>query len=107
MDEPELVTTVAVALKTNEQHAREIVRAFEQFIAAPLRKRFDTTTPTDIVRRNPFVYATLGVTRSDQWVERVLADMLTSSAEGLVGNWLEEVARIMSGGFKPGSGVDL
>ena len=107
MDETQLVRSVAAALSIDERRAGEIVRAFERFIAAPLRGRFDEIKPRDVAKRNPFVYATLGVTRSDEWVDRVLADKLTSSAEGLVGNWLEEVARIVCGGFKPGSGVDL
>jgi len=37
----------------------------------------------------------------------VLLDKETSAVEGYIGTWMEEVSRIMSGGFKPGSGVDL
>jgi len=36
-----------------------------------------------------------------------LADKETSAIEAHIGTWLEEVARIVSGGIKPGSGVDL
>ena len=37
----------------------------------------------------------------------MLADKETSAIEGHIGTWMEEVARIVSGGIKPGSGVDL
>lgn len=37
----------------------------------------------------------------------MLADKETSAIEGHIGTWLEEVARLVSGGIKPGSGVDL
>jgi hypothetical protein len=33
--------------------------------------------------------------------------METSALEGHIGTFMEEVARIVSGGVKPGSGVDL
>jgi hypothetical protein len=37
----------------------------------------------------------------------VFADKETSAIEGHIGTFLEEVARIVSGGTKPGNGVDL
>jgi hypothetical protein len=37
----------------------------------------------------------------------VLADKETSAIEAHIGTFLEEVARIVSGGIKPGNGVDL
>jgi hypothetical protein len=37
----------------------------------------------------------------------VLADKETSAIEGHIGTFLEQVARIVSGGIKPGNGVDL
>jgi Type II restriction endonuclease EcoO109I len=40
-------------------------------------------------------------------VDGVLADKDTSAIEAHLGTFLEEVARIVSGGIKPGSGVDL
>jgi hypothetical protein len=43
----------------------------------------------------------------DEWADRVLADKETSAIEAHLGTFLEEVARIVSGGIKPGSGVDL
>ncbi len=53
------------------------------------------------------IYTARAVTSVSQWVEHVLADKETSAIEAHLGTWMEEVARIVSGGFKPGSGVDL
>jgi len=53
------------------------------------------------------IYTARGVTSVEDWVDGVLADKETSAIEGHLGTWMEEVARIVSGGFKPGSGVDL
>jgi hypothetical protein len=39
--------------------------------------------------------------------QSVLEDRETSAIESHLGTWQEEVARIVSAGFKPGSGVDL
>jgi Type II restriction endonuclease EcoO109I len=49
----------------------------------------------------------LGVTSVEDWIDRALADLETSALESHVGRWLEDVARIVSEGFKPGSGVDV
>ena len=53
------------------------------------------------------IYTLRGTTTVDEWVQRALDDWETSAIEGHIGMWMEEVARIVSGGFKPGSGVDL
>ena len=53
------------------------------------------------------IYTTRGVTTVSEWVDWVLADKETSAIEAHIGTWQEEVARIVSGGIKPGSGVDL
>jgi len=53
------------------------------------------------------IYTARGVTSVSEWVRRVLDDKETSAIESHLGTWLEEVARIVSGGFKPGGGVDL
>ena len=45
--------------------------------------------------------------QTDKWSDRVLADKETSAIEGHIGTFLEQVARIVSGGIKPGNGVDL
>jgi hypothetical protein len=53
------------------------------------------------------VYTIRGITAVDDWIEHVLHDKETSALENYSGGFLEEVVRIVSGGFKPGSGVDL
>ena len=53
------------------------------------------------------VAAVRGVETVDEWSDRVLADKETSAIEGHIGTFLEQVARIVSGGIKPGNGVDL
>jgi hypothetical protein len=96
-----------MALGTDLEHAEKVVAAFKVFIAEPVRRKFANLTGYDVAKRNPFVYAAFGLTDAREWADRVLADMLSSSAEGLMGNWMEEVARIICDGTKPGSGVDL
>jgi hypothetical protein len=103
----DLIQQLAAALGTDEARASQIADAFHTFVAAPLSEMLDQAVGAQIAWRNPFVYAALGIDKADPWVERVLNDQLISSAEGLVGTWLEEVARIMSGGHKPGGGIDL
>lgn len=53
------------------------------------------------------IYTVRGLSTVDEWVDHVLADKETSAIEAHLGTWQEEVARIVSGGTKPGSGVDL
>jgi hypothetical protein len=53
------------------------------------------------------IYTVRGIEMAEDWAEQVLADKETSAIEGHIGTWLEEVARLVSGGIKPGSGVDL
>jgi len=53
------------------------------------------------------IYTTRGTTRVADWTARVLADKETSAIEAHLGTFQEEVARIVSGGIKPASGVDL
>lgn len=61
----------------------------------------------DLAKRNPMIYTARGTTSIDDWVDQVLADKETSAIEAHIGTFLEEVARIVSGGIKPGSGIDL
>jgi hypothetical protein len=53
------------------------------------------------------IYTIRGMRTVDEWIDRVLQDKETSAIEAHLGMWLEEVAHIVSGGIKPGSGVDL
>ena len=105
--EPELVETVARTLSLDTGRAEAIIDAFDRFVARPLEENLTKLRGRDLVKRNPMIYTARGTTSVDVWVARVLEDKETSAIEGHIGTWMEEVARIVSGGFKPGSGVDL
>lgn len=87
--------------------AAEIVQAFDEVIAQPLQANLAKKKGRDLAKRNPMIYTVRGTTTVDEWVDRALEDWETSAIEGHIGTWMEEVARIVSGGIKPGSGVDL
>ena len=103
----DLTAKVAALLDVDDEKARKIVEAFDTQVARPVEKKFAELEPHDLTKRNPYFYAVLGITSVEDWVDRALADRETSAIEGHVGKWLEDVARIMTGGFKPGSGVDV
>jgi hypothetical protein len=94
-------------LGVSSQQAREIVEAFDLFVAQPLESNLKKLAGRDLAKRNPLVYTIRGTTSVDAWVAHVLADKETSALENYTGTFLEEVVRIVSGGVKPGSGVDL
>jgi hypothetical protein len=102
-----LVSAVQTALGVNAQKAAAIVTAFDEFVAKPLAANLKKLKGRDLAKRNPMIYTVRGVTSLDEWADRVLEDKETSAIEGHIGTWQEEVARIVSGGVKPGSGVDL
>lgn len=102
-----LVSSVAATLGVSPTAAEAIVVAFERFVAEPLEKNLERVNAHTLAKRNPMIYTARGATTVDQWVDRVLDDRETSAIEGHLGTWQEEVARIVSQGFKPGSGVDL
>ena len=87
--------------------AAEIVDTFDNVVAKPLQANLSKKKGRDLAKRNPMIYTARGTTTVEEWVDRALADWETSAIEGHLGTWLEEVARIVSGGVKPGSGVDL
>jgi hypothetical protein len=87
--------------------ATEIVQAFDDVIARPLQANLSKKKGRDLAKRNPMIYMARGTATVDEWVDRALEDWETSAIEGHIGTWMEEVARIVSGGVKPGSGVDL
>jgi hypothetical protein len=87
--------------------AEQIVTAFDEFVAQPLEANLKKLQGRDLAKRNPMIYTIRGARTVEDWVERVLADKETSAIEAHLGTFLEEVARIVSGGVKPGSGVDL
>jgi hypothetical protein len=103
----DLVSTVAATLGVGEPTAERIVVAFELFVAEPLEKNLKSVNAHTLAKRNPMIYTARGRTTVDQWIDRVLEDRETSAIESHLGTWQEEVARIVSTGFKPGSGVDL
>jgi hypothetical protein len=102
-----VVPAVEASLGVTRRHADAIVKAFDDFVAQPLVANLARLRGRDLVKRNPLVYTVRGVESVDEWAEKVLADKETSAIEGHLGTWLEEVARIVSGGIKPGNGVDL
>jgi hypothetical protein len=87
--------------------ADEIVETFDRIVAQPLQRNLAKKKGRELAQRNPMIYTVRGVLTVSTWVERVLQDWETSAIEGHLGTWLEEVARIVSGGIKPASGVDL
>jgi Type II restriction endonuclease EcoO109I len=102
-----LVPQVAATLGISPTTAKEIVAAFERHVAEPLRENLAGLDAYKLAKRNPMIYTARGATTVNQWVDRRLDDWETSAIEGHLGTWQEEVARIVSGGVKPGSGVDL
>jgi Type II restriction endonuclease EcoO109I len=106
-DTVDLIATVAAELGVHPGKATEIVAAFERHVAVPLQHNLQRLKGRDLAKRNPMIYTSRGAKTVREWVGRYLEDRETSAIEGHIGTWQEEVARIVSGGFKPGSGVDL
>jgi len=104
---PRLIVDVAAVLDVGHTEAQEIVEAFERHVALPLQENLQRLTGRDLAKRNPMIYTSRGAKTVREWVDRYLEDRETSAIEGHIGTWQEEVARIVSGGIKPGSGVDL
>jgi hypothetical protein len=102
-----VVPAVRAALGVSEKRVNQIVQAFDDYVARPLEANLKRLHGRDLAKRNPMIYTVRGIGSAEEWVDLVLADKETSAIEGHIGTWLEEVARIVSGGIKPGSGVDL
>jgi hypothetical protein len=102
-----IVPAVRAALGLPHRQTDRIVQAFDDFVAKPLAANLTRLHGRDLAKRNPLIYTVRGVETVEQWAEQVLADKETSAIEAHIGTWLEEVARLVSGGIKPGSGVDL
>jgi hypothetical protein len=102
-----VVAEIGMVLGVSEQQAQEIVDAFDALVSQPLVKNLKKLNGRTLAKRNPMIYTARGTRTVSEWIERVLADRETSSFETHLGKFQEEVARIVSGGFKPGSGVDL
>jgi hypothetical protein len=102
-----IVPAVRAALGLSERQSDQIVQAFDDFVAKPLTSNLAKLKGRDLAKRNPMIYTVRGIETVEEWADQVLADKETSAIEGHIGTWLEEVARLVSGGIKPGSGVDL
>jgi Type II restriction endonuclease EcoO109I len=103
----ELIAAVADVLDVDPAKATDIVTAFERHVAVPLQQNLQRLQGRELAKRNPMIYTSRGAKTVREWVDRYLEDRETSAIEGHLGTWQEEVARIVSDGFKPGSGVDL
>jgi hypothetical protein len=101
------VEDIQLVLGVPAHQASEIVHAFATFVSTPLEANFKKLTGRGLAKRNPMIYTARGTMSVDDWIDGVLADKETSAIESHIGTWMEEVARIVSGGIKPGSGVDL
>jgi acetyl/propionyl-CoA carboxylase alpha subunit len=102
-----IVPAVRASLGLPHKQTDRIVQAFDDFVAKPLAANLTRLHGRDLAKRNPMIYTVRGVETVEEWAEQVLADKETSAIEAHIGTWLEEVARLVSGGIKPGSGVDL
>jgi hypothetical protein len=102
-----LVSDVTKTLGVAPTVAEAVVRAFDDFVAKPLERNLARKKARDFAKRNPMIYTARGTTTADEWIRRSIDDWETSAIENHIGTWMEEVARIVSGGIKPGSGVDL
>jgi hypothetical protein len=102
-----VVPAVRAALGVSQKQADRIVQAFDDFVAKPLEANLRKLHGRDLAKRNPMIYTVRGTEGVEDWADQVLADKETSAIEGHIGTFLEEVARIVSGGIKPGNGVDL
>jgi hypothetical protein len=102
-----IVPAVRAALGLSERQSDLVVQAFDEFVARPLVANLAKLHGRDLAKRNPMIYTVRGVETVEEWADHVLADKETSAIEAHIGTWLEEVARVVSGGIKPGSGVDL
>jgi hypothetical protein len=102
-----IAAEVGLVLGVSPALADEIVALFERIVAIPLEANLRKLSGRALVKRNPMIYTARGTVAVDEWIDHVLADKETSAIEGHLGTWQEEVARAVSGGIKPGSGVDL
>lgn len=102
-----VVAEIQLVLAVTNDQADRIVSAFDALIAEPLERNLKTLNGRKLAKRNPMIYTARGTRSVERWVDHVLADKETSSFETHLGKFQEEVACIVSGGIKPGSGVDL
>ena len=102
-----VIPAVQAALGLSQKKSKLVVESFDDFVAQPLARNLRKLHGRDLAKRNPMIYIVRGVESVEVWADQVLADKETSAIEAHLGTWLEDVARIVSDGIKPGSGVDL
>ena len=102
-----VVPAARATLGLSHKQTDRVVQAFDDFVAKPLEANLKKLHGRDLAKRNPIVYTVRGMDSAEEWADQVLADKETSAIEAHIGTFLEEVARIVSGGIKPGNGVDL
>ena len=96
-----IVPAVRAALGLSQRQTDRIVQTFDDFVARPLVSNLMKLHGRDLAKRNPMIYTVRGVETVEEWADQVLADKETSAIEAHIGTWLEEVARLVSGGIKP------
>jgi hypothetical protein len=102
-----ILPAVEAALGVWRKQADAIVQAFDDYVARPLEANLKKLRGRDLPAAIRSSTQFRGIESVDEWADHVLADKETSALEGHIGTFLEQVARIVSGGMKPGSGVDL
>jgi hypothetical protein len=80
-----VVPAVRAALGVPEKVAKQIVQAFDDYVARPFEANLKNLHGRDLGKRNPMIYTTRGIDSAEEWVERVLADKETSAIEGHIG----------------------
>jgi hypothetical protein len=98
---------VAAVLGVSRERAQKVVDAFQEFVSQPVEAQLRKLKGRNLALRNPMIYTARGTCDTQDWISGVLADKETSAIECHLGTWQEEVARIVSGGTKPATGVDL
>jgi hypothetical protein len=98
---------VATTLGISRKQADEVVNAYQEFVSQPVEEQLKRLKGRQLALRNPMIYTARGTTNTQEWISRVLADKETSAIECHLGSWQEEIARIVSRGTKPATGVDL
>lgn len=102
-----VVPAVRAVLGLPHKQVDRIVQSFDDFVAKPLEANLKKLHGRDLAKRNPMIYTVRGTESVEEWADHVLADKETSAIESHIGTFLEDTARIVSGGIKPGNGVDL
>ncbi len=102
-----IVPAVRAVLGLPRKKVDRIVQSFDDFVAKPLETNLKRLSGRDLAKRNPMIYTVRGTESVEEWADRVLADKETSAIESHIGTFLEDTARIVSGGIKPANGVDL